>query len=173
MGHRDFYAEITDLYGFREKTVSLSTKEDSELVLRSDFAVINLAGIIPKSHGNSIVSKAFDQIHASVFRKKCPGYKKNIAHTYSDGAPVERISASVGKQYCIDSKSSCASDDSARICGISYVFDNCDSFCIFADFIYSGEKSPISTRRTGYYLSILDDGRGWGCPLADKLLKTI
>ena len=35
------------------------------------------------------------------------------------------------------------------------------------------EACSISTCRTGYYLSTLDDGRGWGCPLADKLLKTI
>ena len=109
--------------------------------------IINIKGILPKSHGCRLKSHRFQRPDSfrfplCFFIKKCPWYLEYGSHADTDRTAVQWIAAPRCQQHRIHPKSRRRTKDRAYISRIYHIFQNCDPAGIFAYIDYIRKRRP-------------------------------
>ena len=104
--------------------------------------IIDTEGVVLQCHGNSFEAKFSQCFHSilrpeSFFIKISPRNLKNRAHAHTGSTAVKRIAAAAGQKYCIHMECCRGAKNRANICRIYYIFQDCYTSGILADFLDS------------------------------------
>ena len=125
----------------------LCSKNYCQFFFCHQMRIINIKGILPKSHGCRLKSHRFQRPDSfrfplCFFIKKCPWYLEYGSHADTDRTAVQWIAAPRCQQHRIHPKSRRRTKDRAYISRIYHIFQNCDPAGIFAYIDYIRKRRP-------------------------------